>query len=68
MQGLYFVYFYKTYCYIFLMFYIYIFKIYETSSCERWILALNFVWQNVGKCTLYTGLHESNLFVYAVFI
>jgi hypothetical protein len=41
MQGLYFVYFYNSYCYIFLMFYIYIcFQIDETSSCERGILGL----------------------------
>ena len=39
MQDLYFVYFYETYCYMFLMFYIYIFfQINETSSCEDFIL------------------------------
>ena len=32
------------------------------------ILELDFVWQNAGKSKLFTGLHESKLFVYAVFI
>ena len=27
-----------------------------------------FVWQSAGKFKLYTSLHESNLFVYPVFI
>jgi hypothetical protein len=64
MQGLYFVYFYKTYCYIFLMFYIYLFL----DLWDLFILGLYFVWQNAGKSKLYTGLHESELFVYAMFI
>ena len=69
MQGLYFVYFYNTYCHIFLMFYIYIcLSIDETSSCERGILGLYFVSQSADKSKLYTGLHESILFVYAVFV
>ena len=45
MQGLYFVYFYKTYCYIFLMFYIYLFL----DLWDLFILGLYFVWQNAGK-------------------
>jgi hypothetical protein len=32
------------------------------------MLGLYIVWQNAGKSNLYTGLHESKLFVYAVFI
>jgi hypothetical protein len=32
------------------------------------ILGLYFVWQNAGKYNLFTGLHESKLFDYAVFI
>jgi hypothetical protein len=31
-------------------------------------LVLYFVWQNAGKYNLFTGLHESKLFAYAVFI
>ena len=32
------------------------------------ILGIYIVWQNAGKSKLYTGLHESKLFVYPVFI
>jgi len=41
------------------MFIIYI-VLHETSSCEWEILGLYFVWQNVGKSKLYTGLHKVN--------
>ena len=44
------------------------FQIYETSSCERGILGLYFVGKNTGKSKLYTGLHESKLFVYCVYL
>ena len=64
MQGLNFVYFYKTNRYIFLMFYIYIFFLYLWDVFMwTWILGLYFVGQNAVKSKLFTGLHESKLFV-----
>jgi hypothetical protein len=61
MQGLYFVYFNKTLCYIFLMFYIYIFLDLWDVFVRTGILGVYIVWQNASKSKLYTGLEESKL-------
>jgi hypothetical protein len=51
------------------MFYIYFFFL-DLWDVFMWteILGLDFVWQNADKSKLFTGLHESILFVYDVFI
>ena len=62
MRDLDFAYFFcKAYCYIFLMFYIYLF----CRDVFMWtgILGLYFVWQNAVKSKLFNGLHETKLSV-----
>ena len=49
------------YCSIFTFFFIY-------ETWERRILGLYFVLQSDVKSKLYTGFHDSKLFVYAMFI
>ena len=54
MQGLYFVYFYKAHCYVFLMFYIYIFFRFMRYLHLRTLFRLTKRWQiqNIFRCNM----------------